>query len=540
MGFQLTIAEGKEAGREFVFEQESITIGRSSDCDVVLYDPGVSRRHARIFTQGDEHFVEDMGSSNGTKVNGTIVRRQPLQDGDAITLGPVVFAFAPTVLPEPATSENDVADQSTRIVSLDQVKRQKGKGQALAPSDANQDELQQMGRSRTQALPAISRPRPGATSRAGKPPLSEPPPDDAPAPIVPSRPRRGSASLAAAEKPNAAAERNALDRPAARESAENRPVLSAAERARIRRENPGALGAFKLFWMEAPQKTRNLIYGGLGAFGLLLVAGMFWLVVGGNDVVDDRPPEPNVLGRQPIEFSFGLGEGVTYERPDMKVFNFEYLSPTRALVIIYYQAQDISQGEVSIIANGREIGIVPPDTLGSADQMLDVVVPPDVLKRGEPNEIIFDNVRNPPGSESWRVWNLRIDPIPLPEVPLDQLVRDAKSAFDRANLTEERSEVGAENRYEAWKGFRNAWLLLEGHPEPRPELYVIARERMRKAQQELDRTCARLMLEVERFYNHRDWDSARATLDHVTKYFPNSNDQICPRKAEMKRYNYGL
>lgn len=540
MGFQLTIAEGKEAGREFVFEQESITIGRSSDCDVVLYDPGVSRRHARIFTQGDEHVVEDMGSSNGTKVNGTLVRRQPLQDGDSITLGPVVFAFAATVLPEPATHENEIADQSTRIVSLDQVKRQKGRGEALAPQNADEEALQQMGRHRTQALPAIARPRSGATPRAGRAlPSETPAADDGPSDIVPSRPRRSSGALAQAERPSASERPSALDRPV-KSAQESRPVLSAAERARIRRENPGALGAFKLFWMEAPQKTRNLLYGGAGLLGLGVVAGLFWLVLGAGEVVDDRPPEPNVLDRQPIEYSFGLGEGVTYERPDMKVFNFEYLSPTRALVIIYYQAQDVSQGEVSIIANGREIGIVPPDTLGSADQMLDVVVPPDVLKRGEPNEIIFDNVRNPPGKESWRVWNLRIDPIPLPEIPIDQLVLKAKAEFDRAALTEERSEVGAENRYLAWKGFREAWLLLEGHPEPRPELYILSRERMRKAQQELDRTCARLMLEVERFYNHRDWDGARATLDHVAKYFPNANDQICPRKAEMKRYNYEL
>jgi len=53
MGFQLVIAEGKEAGREFVFDQLSVLIGRTSECDVVLYDPGVSRKHARIFNEGE-------------------------------------------------------------------------------------------------------------------------------------------------------------------------------------------------------------------------------------------------------------------------------------------------------------------------------------------------------------------------------------------------------------------------------------------------------------------------------------------------------
>src|SRR4029450_1729218 len=93
MGFQLTIAEGKEAGREFVFEQASVVIGRTSECDVVLYDPGVSRRHARIFAEGEQYFVEDMGISHGPKVNGAIVKKKQLTDGDNVALGPVVFNF---------------------------------------------------------------------------------------------------------------------------------------------------------------------------------------------------------------------------------------------------------------------------------------------------------------------------------------------------------------------------------------------------------------------------------------------------------------
>src|SRR5258708_2828982 len=94
MAFPLTIAEGKDAGKEVVFEQPQGLIGPVAECDIVLYDAGVSRKHARIFFEGDAHFVEDLGSSNGTKVNGEGVSRQQLMDGDAITLGPVVFKFA--------------------------------------------------------------------------------------------------------------------------------------------------------------------------------------------------------------------------------------------------------------------------------------------------------------------------------------------------------------------------------------------------------------------------------------------------------------
>src|SRR5437868_6677588 len=93
MAFQLTIAQGKEAGREFAFEQTSVTIGRTAECDVILYDPGVSRKHARIFEEGNAYCVEDLGSSNGTQVNGESIQRVRLNDGDVLSLGPVVFNF---------------------------------------------------------------------------------------------------------------------------------------------------------------------------------------------------------------------------------------------------------------------------------------------------------------------------------------------------------------------------------------------------------------------------------------------------------------
>src|SRR5258706_2823411 len=140
MAFQLVIAEGKEAGREFVFEQSSVLIGRTSDCDIVLYDPGVSRKHARIFAEAHGYFVEDMGSSNGTKVNGAIIKKKQLADGDAISLGPVVFNFAGLNLMEDSTDSGatPTVGQSTRIVAASDVaaRRSKGKGQALVSDGA--------------------------------------------------------------------------------------------------------------------------------------------------------------------------------------------------------------------------------------------------------------------------------------------------------------------------------------------------------------------------------------------------------------------
>lgn len=137
------------------------------------------------------------------------------------------------------------------------------------------------------------------------------------------------------------------------------------------------------------------------------------------------------------------------------------------------------------------------------------------------------------------MWNLWVEIALLPEIPIHQLKREAEDAFSRGQQAFERRDVGANNRYEAWRQFRVAWLMLEGHPEPKPELYLLARDQMRRAQQELDRTCAKLILEAQRYYNQRDWNAARSTLDHMRDYFPNK-DQPCYFKPDELRDEYGL
>ena len=75
-------------------EMDAFAIGRSPDCDVVLDEDTVSKRHARIDWLGTVAELEDLGSSNGTFVNGQKVRaRQRLEDNDAIDFGNVQVFF---------------------------------------------------------------------------------------------------------------------------------------------------------------------------------------------------------------------------------------------------------------------------------------------------------------------------------------------------------------------------------------------------------------------------------------------------------------
>ena len=85
---QLTVLEGSATGARFKIS-ESATIGRSPDATIMLDDAEVSRLHARISRSAAGDFVlEDLGSRNGTFVNGTRVNRRVLAYGDKIQVGP--------------------------------------------------------------------------------------------------------------------------------------------------------------------------------------------------------------------------------------------------------------------------------------------------------------------------------------------------------------------------------------------------------------------------------------------------------------------
>lgn len=82
-------------GRRLVLGSKSLVMGRLPECDLVLADPNVSRRHAEVRPAGNGRYeVTDMGSTNGTKVNGVVVARpQELVDGDEITVGATSLRF---------------------------------------------------------------------------------------------------------------------------------------------------------------------------------------------------------------------------------------------------------------------------------------------------------------------------------------------------------------------------------------------------------------------------------------------------------------
>jgi diguanylate cyclase (GGDEF)-like protein len=87
--------EGLDAGAVYSLKHGCVVVGRDPGAGLSIRDPGVSRVHARVFARDGAWYVEDLGSTNGTLLNGLLVSRSPVEDGDVMELGPAVsLAFA--------------------------------------------------------------------------------------------------------------------------------------------------------------------------------------------------------------------------------------------------------------------------------------------------------------------------------------------------------------------------------------------------------------------------------------------------------------
>ncbi len=86
-------AGGGRAGETFPLKGERLTVGRRPDSDIFLDDVTVSRDHAVIVARGDEHYLDDLGSLNGTYVNRRRIESHRLSDGDELQIGKYKLAF---------------------------------------------------------------------------------------------------------------------------------------------------------------------------------------------------------------------------------------------------------------------------------------------------------------------------------------------------------------------------------------------------------------------------------------------------------------
>jgi pSer/pThr/pTyr-binding forkhead associated (FHA) protein len=88
------IRNGERAGRSFLLDRPVITLGRGSECDMVIFDASISRQHAQFLRQASGDYIQDLGSHNGSKVNGEqLTAPRLLRNGDIIMLGDVQLDY---------------------------------------------------------------------------------------------------------------------------------------------------------------------------------------------------------------------------------------------------------------------------------------------------------------------------------------------------------------------------------------------------------------------------------------------------------------
>lgn len=116
--YQLSMRSGPKPGQVFPLDQDEVRLGRDMGNDVTISDPEVSRHHARFLKRDESVFLEDLGSTNGTFLNGErITNPQQLRVGDVITLGDKIqmdFEIVPaeleaTIAADPGDLEPEVS-----------------------------------------------------------------------------------------------------------------------------------------------------------------------------------------------------------------------------------------------------------------------------------------------------------------------------------------------------------------------------------------------------------------------------------------------
>jgi hypothetical protein len=131
-GPQLVCIAGKHAGKEFPVK-DRMRIGRLDTCEIVISHDDVSREHATLRREGERWVVQDLGSRNGTAVNGERRTKAPLQDGDQISLGDMILRFVDEAAPDPPPATADERGDSGAVT----VGGESHADEALHPSDGS-------------------------------------------------------------------------------------------------------------------------------------------------------------------------------------------------------------------------------------------------------------------------------------------------------------------------------------------------------------------------------------------------------------------
>lgn len=136
MQVKMLVVQGRPAGKSLVFPHGEYYFGRGAECQVRPNSDWVSRQHCLLRVTADEAFIRDLGSRNGTLINGKLVTHEhQLKHGDHVQIGPLVFEVqldsippdrsrADVFSPLPLAAPHDKTPDSNAEISIETTKQQ--------------------------------------------------------------------------------------------------------------------------------------------------------------------------------------------------------------------------------------------------------------------------------------------------------------------------------------------------------------------------------------------------------------------------------
>jgi len=445
-------------GKEYHYEEKAI-LGRTEECEVTIIDPGISREHAAINGRRGVFVVEDLGSSNGTRLNGEVIEGpEILRDGDYVTVGAVNIMFS--------NLEMNKAGDPTEKMHLSQKQADKldhtqeyDFGDLPSPKEVFNPPRTAVFALFIILLIAL--------------------------PILTRRFLEIGAALF---------------------------ILCAI----------GALLWFKVRDKLSKILCKTSAFAGV-AFGSLVFAVLIGRAFPPAQAVQEAEEwsahpidytnyeqsggyDAWALGYQDEHQYYG---DVNYR--DKIIFKY-YKTPQRQRITLEYAACGVSEGEAAIFVNEERIDYIP--VAESCSYNLKLLIPPDKIKTGE-NFIVFDNLKNDiNGTETWLISYVKIREEAIPEANPDK----AQQNFRLGMRMYDEREVDPRNRQNAIKHFRLTRAYLETM-EKKPNLYREATRMIRIIDKQLQRRFQGAIFEAQRLTNYGKYEEARKVLLKAMGYF---------------------
>jgi len=258
---------------------------------------------------------------------------------------------------------------------------------------------------------------------------------------------------------------------------------------------------------------------------VLIVVGIVGIYLAAGVITSQRNDKDlALLGPVPLPAAGIYGcdvEGKNYV--DKAEFTFEGKRPKYR--IQYYPGFVHRQGDVVILVNDQQVGLVPATINRWSEEAVSVEIPDRVYRMGAVNTVRFDHVKNPPNRDRWGVRDVSVLEVPIPKCDIEV----AQKYLNLANKKYEEREITEGNLYEAIRHLNQGQeyvIACEGSP-----VKDLLTETLKLYNEELKTKYDSYMFNTKKFLKLRDMASAKFELERVLRYIPDESD---PRHRKAK------